>query len=62
MDNYLIISHFSGVDGSGYRIRAEYNGERFPSMNYLWYSKRDAIRLYRERHGLKNKKFINVEW
>ena len=62
MDNYLIISYFSGVDGSGYRIRAEYNGVRMSSVNYIGYSKREAIRRYRDRYDLKNKKFIMVEW
>lgn len=30
-----------------------------PSMRFLWYSKREAIRKYREAHGLKYKK---IEW
>lgn len=31
------------------------NGEIFPRMRYLWYSKKEAVRLYRERHGLRYK-------
>ena len=62
MDNYLIITKNRGFDMNGYTIRAEYNGERLPRWNYYGYGKRDAIRKYREKFGLKNKKFIKVEW
>ena len=58
MDNYIIISHIPG----GYRIRAEYNGSRFCSMNYYGYSKREAEKRYRAQHELQYKKFIRVEW
>ena len=31
----------------------------FPRMQYLWYSKREALRRYREKFGLQH---IKVKW
>lgn len=32
--------------------------EGFPRMRFLWYSKREALRKYREAYNLKYKKII----
>lgn len=59
MENYLIISR---DECNNYRVRAEYQGRRFRQLTFMWYSKRDAIKAYREQFGLKHKPFITVDW
>lgn len=33
--------------------------EGFPRVRYLWYNKREAVKKYRETHGLKYRK---INW
>lgn len=47
---------FMGYDGGYLIVRAEYDGVRYPSQRYLYYSKRDAISKYRKLHGLEYKR------
>lgn len=58
MDNYLIISR---DECNNYRIRAEYQGRRFPGLTMIFYSKRDAIKEYRRHHGLTRKPFTVID-
>lgn len=36
-------------------ISAECDGIRYPQGKFMFYSKREAIRLYKAKHGLKGK-------
>jgi hypothetical protein len=60
--NYIIIYKIAGFDMQGYSIRAELGGVNLERMKYYGYSKRDAIRLYREKYNLKYKKLVKVEY
>ena len=60
--NYIIIYKISGFDMPGYSIRAELDGARLDRMKYYGYSKRDAIRMYREKYDLKYKTLVKVEY
>ena len=62
MDNYITICNINGFGEHGYKIRATYEGQEVTSWKYYGYSKREAIRLYRERFGLKYKKLLKVEY
>ena len=59
MDNYLIISR---DECGNYRIRAEYNGRRYPTLTMVFYSKRGAVKEYRRHHGLTGKRFTVIDW
>lgn len=58
-NNYLIIWRIPG----GYKIRAEMeiNPNRYHSMKYYDYSKREAIRQYRQQFGLVGKHLQLIE-
>jgi len=59
MENYLYI----GKDNcNNYVIRAEYDGKRFRHMTYIWYSKRNAIKAYRQQFNLERKRFITIDF
>lgn len=60
--NCIIIYKISGFDMRGYSIRAELDGVNLERMKYYGYSKRDAVRLYREKYNLKYKKLVKVEY
>ena len=60
--NYIIIYKIAGYDMSGYSIQAELDGVKQERMKYYGYSKRDAVRLYREKYNLKYKKLVKVEY
>lgn len=60
--NYIMIYKIAGFDMPGYSIRAELDGVNLERMKYYGYSKRDAIRLYREKYNLKYKKLVKVEY
>lgn len=60
--NYIIIYKIAGFDMPGYSIRAELDGVNLERMKYYGYSKRDAVRLYREKYDLKYKKLVKVEY
>ena len=60
--NYITIYKISGFDMPGYSIRAEMDGVNLERMKYYGYSKRDAVRLYREKYNLKYKKLVKVEY
>ena len=60
--NYIMIYKIAGFDMPGYSIRAELDGVKQERMKYYGYSKRDAVRLYREKYDLKYKKLVNVEY
>ena len=60
--NYIMIYRIAGFDMPGYSIQAELDGVNLDRMKYYGYSKRDAIRLYREKYNLKHKKLIKVEY
>ena len=38
-----------------YYITAHYNGKHYRQMHYMYYSKREAVKLYREKFGLVGK-------
>ena len=59
MENYLIISR---DECGNYRIRAEYQGRRYPALTMVFYSKRGAVKEYRRHSGLKHKPFIVIDW
>lgn len=59
---YLIITDCNGFGERGYAIRAELDGLRLSIMRYYGYSKRDAVRMYREKYNLKYKKLVKVEY
>lgn len=60
--NYIIIYKIAGFDMPGYSIQAELEGVKLDRMKYYGYSKRDAVRLYREKYNLKYRKLVNVEY
>lgn len=60
--NYIMIYRIHGFDMPGYSIRAELDGVKLERMKYYGYSKRDAVRLYREKYNLKYKKLVKVEY
>lgn len=60
--NYLIIYRISRFDMPVYSIQADMDGARLERMRYFGYSKRDAVRLYREKYNLKYKKLVKVEY
>lgn len=60
--NYIMIYKIAGFDMQGYSIRAELDGVKQERMKYYGYSKRDAVRLYREKYNLKYKKLVKVEY
>lgn len=60
--NYIMIYKIAGFDMPGYSIRAELDGVNLERMKYYGYSKRDAVRLYREKYNLKYKKLVKVEY
>lgn len=60
--NYIMIYKIAGFDMPGYSIQAELDETKLDRMKYYGYSKRDAVRLYREKYGLKHKKLIKVEY
>lgn len=57
--NYLIVRRIPG----GYLIRADmdYNPEKYHSMKYYDYSKREAVKRYREYFNLKYRKLALIE-
>lgn len=60
--NYIMIYKIAGFDMPGYSIRAELDGVNLERMKYYGYSKRDAVRLYREKYNLKYKNLVKVEY
>ena len=60
--NYIMIYKIAGFDMRGYSIQAELDGAKLERMKYYGYSKRDAVRLYREKYNLKYKKLVKVEY
>lgn len=50
-ENYIVIDKNCGY----YSIDASYHGYEYPHRVYWYYTKRDAIRLYRETYDLKYK-------
>ena len=60
--NYIIIYKISGFDMQGYSAQADMDGVKLDRMKYYGYSKRDAVRLYREKYNLKYKKLVKVEY
>ena len=60
--NYIMIYKIAGFDMHGYSIRVELEGVKLYRMKYYGYSKRDAVRLYREKYNLKYRKLVNVEY
>lgn len=38
-----------------YSISADHAGRYYPPARYMYYSKREAIRRYKEKHGLTGK-------
>ena len=59
---YLIITDCNGFGERGYSIQADLDGAKLDRMKYYGYSKRDAVRLYREKYNLKYKKLVKVEY
>jgi hypothetical protein len=55
---FIVIEHINNSWGRGYRIQAGIHESRC----YYMTSKRDAVRLYRERYNLKYKKLVKVEY
>lgn len=53
---YLTISKSNGW----LTIQATEKGFRYPSCRYLWYSKREAIKKYRQENNLKYKRLEEV--
>lgn len=41
-----------------YLISANYQGQYYPEQRYLYYSKREAIKRYREKFGLVGKRVV----
>ena len=60
--NYIMIYKIAGFDMPGYSIWAELDGVKQERMKYYGYTKRDAVRLYREKYNLKYKKLVKVEY
>lgn len=56
--NYIIVTR----NGAFITIHAEYNGVDYGHMNYLYFSKRDAIARYRKTHGLQYKHLTLIEY
>ncbi len=59
MNRYLIIHKLSNSFGRGYSVRADGIA---PEHCYYQYSKRDALRLYRDRYGLRGVHFQILEF
>lgn len=55
---FIVIEHINNSWGRGYRIQAGI----YESHCYYMTSKRDAVRLYREKYNLKYKKLVKVEY
>lgn len=51
----LFISEVWNSWGHGIYIYAVINGNRYPEIGYYAYGKREAIKRYRNEHGLKGK-------
>lgn len=60
--NYLIIEKISGFGMIGYKIRAELNGSRLPSLRYFGYTKRESEKMYRANMNLARKHILKVDF
>ena len=62
-NRWLIIKKVSNSWGRGYIIRADFDdlGVSAPEIAYYGYSKADAVRKYRQSHGLKGTHFQRLE-
>lgn len=60
--NYLIFTRLCDEIGSGYKIRAEMatDPEKYHSVKYYGYSKREAEKRYRELYNLRGKHFAKI--
>ena len=41
-------------------LSATYSGRYYPTLSYIGYNMRDAMRLYRARHGLKGRHGVAI--
>lgn len=60
--NYLIFTRLCNEIGSGYKIRAEMDldPEKYHSIKFYGYSKREAEKRYREFFNLRRKHFVKI--
>ena len=63
MENYLIITRLRDSFGNGYKIRAKMSKdpEKYHSIKYYDYSRREAEKRYREFYHLTGKHLIKIE-
>lgn len=59
--NYIVIEHRTGATPC-YIIRAYCDGVQYESVRMMGYSKRDAIAIYRAKHGLTGRKLDKIEY
>lgn len=55
--NYLLIDNLH----SKYRIKAEINGENLNTITYIGYTKKQAIKKYREDNNLRYKHLTIID-
>lgn len=60
--NYLIFTRLCNEMGNGYKIRAEMaqDTEKYYSLKFYGYSKREAEKRYREFFNLRGKHFVKI--
>lgn len=56
--NYIAITGHNGQ----WRIYANYNGNKYPAISYILYSKRAAIAKYRADNGLRGKHLEQIDY
>ena len=59
MDNYLYIRR---DECGNYLIGAECDGRRIHTMRFMFYTKREAIRKFRQDNNLTGKHLIKIEY
>ena len=60
-NNYITIERRDGVN-PGYIIQAYCDGVQYDAVRMMGYSKRDAIAVYRAKHGLTGRKLDKIEY